>query len=121
MAIKIISGVLFPHKNERALGSAKISLEKAALLPSSDARWDEVTVIGSGAFVGRPATQVSLRHIITGDTGERASFNLNDDLIIEKGVATGVSVSWNCTPRTDGDEDNAEVLEISVLIIGETK
>jgi hypothetical protein len=132
MALKIISGVLFPSIGERSIGSARISFKNGDLLPDAGARFSKGNVIGSGAYIGKPCVQVSLRHIIFSDSPQRgvlsaffdpskdASFNLNDDLIIENGVSTGVTISWTATPREEGAQMKSEIMEISVLIIGET-
>ena len=133
MPIKIISGVLFPTLDDRSIGSAKISLTNGQLLPGSGALFKEVNVIGTGDFVGTPCVQVSLRHITVKDSPKKSlfaggselakdlSFNLNDDFSGENGVKTVMNVSWAASPREEGAARIAEVMEISVLVIGETK
>jgi hypothetical protein len=133
MAIKIISGVLFPTVEDRAIGSAKIKFSDGSLLPGSGAKFKEVHVIGTGDYVGKPCVHISLRHILFSespnkgllsglfDPAKHMSFNLNDDMIVENGAATGISISWATTPREEGMSHKSEISEIGVLIIGETK
>lgn len=133
MAIKIISGVLFPTVEDRAIGSAKIKFSDGSLIPGSGAKFKEVHVIGSGDYIGKPCVHISLRHINWGESPDKSllsglfdpakhmSFNLNDDMIVENGVTTGITISWATTPREEGMSHKSEISEIGVLIIGETK
>jgi|GEM_PF-2024919 len=132
MALKIISGVLFPTSGDRSLGSARIDFDKGDLISGAGATFSKGATIGSGVFIGKPCIQVSLRHIIFSDSPQKgvlssffdpardASFNLNDDLVMENGNCTAVTISWDATPRDDGAEMKSEIIEISVLVIGET-
>jgi hypothetical protein len=133
MALKIISGLLLPNSRERAAGSAIIKFSDGAAVEGGGAKFTEVTVIGSGAFTGLPCKQISLRHIVFTDSdrsgvfpilfdaSRHAFFNLDDDFVIENGNVTGLKVTWHAGPVSEKSERRSEIMEISVLIIGETK
>jgi hypothetical protein len=133
MAIKIISGLLLPNSRERAAGSATIKFADGAIVAGGSAKFTEVTVIGSGEFTGTPCKQISLRHIVFTDSdrsgvipllfdaSRHAFFNLDDDFITENGTITGLKVSWHAGPVPEKAERRSEIMEVSVLIIGETK
>jgi hypothetical protein len=132
MALKIISGLLCPSRGCRSEGSASIRFSDGKIIPGSEAKFSEVTVVGTGVFAGEPCKQVSLRHVIFIDSdrgnilpmfnaSEDTFFDLSDDLVLENGVPIGLKISWQAGPKTTGKKRKSEILEISVMIIGETK
>jgi hypothetical protein len=132
MALKIISGLLCPSRGCRSEGSATIRFSDGKLVPGSEAKFSEVTVVGGGDYGVEPCKQVSLRHVIFIDSdrgsilpmfnaSEDTFFNLNDHLVVENGVPTGLKVGWEAGPKTKGKKRKSEILEISVMIIGEAK
>lgn len=133
MALKIISGLLLPTAGDRSIGSVTVSLTDGKIISGSDARFTDVRIIGSGNYVGEPCQQISLRHIVFSETDkagilskvfdpqQHLSFNINDEFVVEDGVAKALKISWVAGPRGDDSAHRSEIVEISVLVIGETK
>lgn len=132
MALKIISGMLLPLAGHRSTGSAVIDLATAEVVGTGGARLSELVVVGSGEYTGVPCRQLSLRHIVFQDSDRSgvipilfdatrsAFFNIDDELVVEDGKVTALKVNWCAGPGSEARDRKSEIMEISLLIVGET-
>lgn len=127
--MKVISGVLVPIEGYKSVGNATINFSDGSLESGSTAEFDEMQIVGSGEITREPCKQISLRRIRFEDhddtiftfQGSTVNLNLGDSFVYDSsGKLTGIKVDWLATPKSSGNDKEAEIQEISVLIIGDT-
>lgn len=131
MAIKCISGVIEPKRTHRSQGSFVIDLLSGHSEETSVAKFSEMAMFGTDSkFTIRPCLNISLRHVYIRDS-RGGAFSLNGDIPTWIELSDNLMnqnsqlrVSWSCSPTSFDGADTAdnrfsEVLEISVLVIGE--
>jgi len=132
MAIKCISGVIQPKRPYQSKGTFTINLLSGETTETEVAKFSELAMFGGDSrFATKPCLNISLRHVHFKEEGGgpfpigasgSSWIDLTDNLINLNGagINSGLQVSWSCSPLSSGDNRFSEVLEISVLAIGET-